>query len=166
MEGGAPGGRSKLSRGVVIAAAAALVLAVVAASLLFRGPRRPAENGAGETVTTSEAGATATYQVESVRQPYFTATPGEAVRGKDTVVLAWDFGGAQLVRIEGLPGTFAATGRHILQPEHTLLASAPDGGRTFKLQAEMPDGGVKDAEAAVRFVREDEKKQGGEGASR
>lgn len=165
MDRGAPSGRPKFSRGVVIAAAAAaLVLAAAAASLLFSGRRRPA---AGAGVTTSGARTTATYQAESVQRFYFKAAPEDAVRGKDTVVLAWDFGGAKLVRIEGLPGTFAGAGRHILQPEHPLLASAPDDGRTFKLKAEMPDGGVKEAEAAVRFLREDEgKKQGGEGAAR
>ena len=102
--------------------------------------------------TTSGSGTTATYTAGESQQAYFTASPGIIQPGKQGVTLEWNMSGAKVVRIEGLPGTFTASGRHILQADHPLLKNAKPEGQTFTLKAEMPDGSEREAKASVEFV--------------
>src|SRR5829696_5506024 len=99
----------RFSRVGVIVVAVVLLFCLASLVLLFQRQRKVEELNV--VTTTSGSGTTATYTAGESQQAYFTASPGIIQPGKQGVTLEWNMSDAKVVRIEGLPGTFAASGR-------------------------------------------------------
>ena len=133
-----------------------VVLALVGASLvLLFQPRKRVEEAKVTVRARTNVGRAA--EVEELRQPtarvVFTAEPWVVEPGKQPVELRWDILGAERVRVEGLPGSFAASGRYILEANHALLTrSGSDEGARFTLTAMMADGGTRELKTGVIFA--------------